>query len=257
MAERRMFSKQIIDSDMFLDMPTSAQALYFHLGMRADDEGFLNNPSKIMKIVGANKNDMDLLIIKKFIIDFPSGIIVIKHWFMHNYIQNDRFKPTVYGSERLLLDRKENKVYTLRKIHIDLFTEDDKKVNGYIMDTQVSIDKRSLEEVSIEEHIDETPISKTKHQNGSLKNVLLTDSEIENLKTKFADYLDRIENLSMYMGSTGKTYKSHYLTLLNWNRRDEKSKEDKNGQDSKSPSFKYTPRRNREGTVENETASDE
>jgi len=150
MAERRMFSKQVIDSDMFLDMPLSTQSLYFHLAMRADDEGFLNNPSKIMKVIGANRNDMDLLIVKKFIIPFDSGIVVIKHWFIHNYIQNDRFKPTVYRDERLLLDRKENKVYTLRKEQIDLFSNDEKNDSGYSLDTQYRGEEYSLEENSID-----------------------------------------------------------------------------------------------------------
>lgn len=248
MAERRMFSKQIIDSDMFLDMPTSAQALYFHLGMRADDEGFLNNPSKIMKIVGANKNDMDLLVVKRFIIDFPSGIIVIKHWFMHNYIQNDRFKQTVYKDERLLLDRKENKVYTLRTEQLDLFSDDEKNTLGYSLDTQVSIEEYRLEKLREEKKKEKTPSELIKHKNGSLKNVLLTNDELDKLKNKFKDFNDRIENLSMYMGSTGKTYQSHYLTILNWDRRDKK-KEGKDGETSDpTKAFEYTPRRDRQSS---------
>jgi hypothetical protein len=238
-----MFSKQIIDSDMFLDMPVSAQALYFHLAMRADDEGFLNNPSKIMKIVGANKNDMDLLLIKRFIIDFPSGIVVIKHWYVHNYIQKDRFKPTVYNDEKLLLDYKENKVYTLRSEHIDLFSDDEKNTNVYSLDTQVRLGKVSLVEDSKEKSIKKkNPPTISKHKHGSQKNVLLTDEELQKLKEKFTNFEDLIENLSMYMGSTGKSYSSHYLTILNWNR-----KETGNGKDSK-PTEKnqYIPRRDRQ-----------
>ena len=94
MAERRMFTKKIIDSDAFLDMPLSTQALYFHLGMRADDEGFINSPKKIQRMIGATDDDMKLLLAKRFIIAFESGVVVIKHWKMHNYIQADRFKPT-------------------------------------------------------------------------------------------------------------------------------------------------------------------
>ena len=90
MAERRMFSKLIIDSDMFLDMPLSTQALYFHLSMRADDDGFVNNPKKIQRMIGCNDDDLKVLITKKFIIPFESGICVIKHWKIHNYIRNDR-----------------------------------------------------------------------------------------------------------------------------------------------------------------------
>lgn len=100
MAERRMFSKSVIDSDMFLDMPLSAQALYFHLSMRADDDGFVNNPKKIQRMVGASDDDCKILVAKKFIIPFESGIVVIRHWKIHNYIQKDRYKETVYLDEK-------------------------------------------------------------------------------------------------------------------------------------------------------------
>ncbi len=112
MAERRMFAKTIIDSDAFLDMPVSAQALYFHLSMRADDEGFVNNPKKIQRMIGASDDDCRLLIAKRFVLTFDSGVIVIKHWRIHNYIQNDRFKETVYQREKAMLTLNENKAYT-------------------------------------------------------------------------------------------------------------------------------------------------
>jgi hypothetical protein len=112
MAERRMFAKTIIDSDAFLDMPLSTQALYFHLSMRADDEGFINNPKKIQRMIGASDDDMKVLIAKSFIIPFESGIVVIKHWKIHNYIRGDRIKHTVYSEERQLLDIKDNGAYT-------------------------------------------------------------------------------------------------------------------------------------------------
>lgn len=112
MAERRMFAKTIIDSDAFLDMPLSTQALYFHLSMRADDDGFINNPKKIQRMVGASDDDLKVLIAKRFIIPFESGIVVIKHWKIHNYIQKDRYKPTIYQEEKRLLTEKENNVYT-------------------------------------------------------------------------------------------------------------------------------------------------
>ena len=100
MAERRMFAKTIIDSDAFLDMPLSTQALYFHLSMRADDDGFINNPKKIQRMIGACDDDLKVLIVKRFIIPFESGIVVIKHWKIHNYIRNDRYKETVYQEEK-------------------------------------------------------------------------------------------------------------------------------------------------------------
>ena len=108
MAERRMFAKTIIDSDAFLDMPLSTQALYFHLSMRADDDGFINNPKKIQRMVGCSDDDLKLLCAKNFIIPFESGIVVIKHWRIHNYIRNDRYKPTTYADEKAQLTVKEN-----------------------------------------------------------------------------------------------------------------------------------------------------
>lgn len=136
MAERRMFAKTIIDSDAFLDMPMSTQALYFHLSMRADDDGFLNNPKKVQRMVGATDDDLKLLIAKNFIITFESGVIVIKHWKIHNYIQKDRYKPTVYQEEKDLLSLKDNGSYTL-------CVQD-----GYNMETQVRLGKVSIGKVN-------------------------------------------------------------------------------------------------------------
>lgn len=108
MAERRMFSKAITDTDAFLEMPLSTQALYFHLAMHADDEGFVSSPKRILRETKANEDDFKLLIVKRFILTFDTGIIVIKHWKIHNLIQKDRFKETTYLEEKatLALDRK-------------------------------------------------------------------------------------------------------------------------------------------------------
>lgn len=114
MAEKRMFSKQIIDSDAFLEMPLSTQALYFHLSMRADDDGFLNNAKKVMKIIGANQNDYDLLVAKSFIIQFSDGICVIKHWRINNYLRKDRYTETIYQEEKAMLTMQPNGRYSLK-----------------------------------------------------------------------------------------------------------------------------------------------
>lgn len=114
MAERRMFAKTIIDSDAFIDMPLSTQALYFHLSMRADDDGFINNSKKIQRMIGASDDDLKLLFVKNFVIPFESGIVVIKHWKIHNYIRNDRKKDTVYPEEMALLTTKNNGAYSLK-----------------------------------------------------------------------------------------------------------------------------------------------
>ena len=113
MAERRMFAKTIIDSDAFLDMPMSARLLYYDLAMRADDDGFINSPKKIMRFVGASMDDLNILAIRKFIIPFDNGVVVIKHWRIHNYIRKDRYSETTYSEEKSLLEVDENRAYRL------------------------------------------------------------------------------------------------------------------------------------------------
>lgn len=108
-----MFTKKITESDAFLEMPLSSQCLYFHLNMAADDDGFVNNPKRIARLIGASEDDLKLLIAKNFVILFETGIIVIKHWKMHNYIQSDRYKSTDYVEEKAQLGLKRNKSYTL------------------------------------------------------------------------------------------------------------------------------------------------
>lgn len=163
MAERRMFAKTIIDSDAFLDMPMSSQCLYFHLSMRADDDGFLNNPKKIQRMIGASDDDLKLLIAKNFLIPFESGVVVIKHWKIHNYIQKDRYKPTVYAEEMAQLDEKENGAYTL-------CIQD-----GYRMETQ---DRLELGEDSIGK---DSVGKSVRHAHGEYGWVKLTDAQYEKL----------------------------------------------------------------------------
>lgn len=113
MAERRMMSKSIIKSDTFLDMPATTQNLYFHMLLDADDDGFINAPKSIMRMIGAKDDDMKVLAAKQFVIPFESGVVVIKDWKIHNYIQNDRYKPSTLP-ERDLLNIQKNKTYTLK-----------------------------------------------------------------------------------------------------------------------------------------------
>ena len=153
MAERRMFAKTIIDSDMFLDMPLSTQALYFHLSMRADDDGFINNPKKIQRMIGASDDDLKVLVMKRFILPFDSGVVVIKHWKIHNYIRNDRYKETVYQEEKALLGLKENGAYTeLADGMPDGIPTDNQ--DGYKMETQVRLGKVSTGKDSLGEDIE-------------------------------------------------------------------------------------------------------
>ena len=113
MANKRMFTMKIVDSDAFLDMPLSTQCLYFHLNMRADDDGFIGNPKRIMKITGASEDDLRLLIAKRFVLTFEDGVIVIKHWRMHNTLSRDRYAETSYTDEKKMLLLKDNVSYSL------------------------------------------------------------------------------------------------------------------------------------------------
>lgn len=150
MAERRMFSKSVIDSDTFLDMPLSAQALYFHLSMRADDDGFVNNPKKIQRMVGAGDDDCKILVAKKFIIPFESGIVVIRHWKIHNYIQKDRYKETVYLDEKAQISTDRTGAYVSEPCPTCI--QPVSKV-----ETQVSIGKVSIGKVSRGETAENPP----------------------------------------------------------------------------------------------------
>lgn len=183
MAERRMFAKTIIDSDAFLDMPLSSQALYFHLSMRADDDGFINNPKKIQRMVGCGDDDLKLLIAKNFIIPFESGIVVIKHWKIHNYIQKDRYKPSVYSEEKAQLNVKDNKAYTLADIPCI--------PNGYISDTQVSLGKDSSDKESKDK-------PKKKSSKPDFDNILFS-VEDEELKGLYLDYIEMRKNIKSPM----------------------------------------------------------
>lgn len=182
MAERRMFAKTIIDSDAFLDMPLSTQALYFHLSMRADDDGFLNNANRIMRTIGANNNDFDLLLAKKFIIRFDGGICVIKHWRIHNYIQADRYSETNYKKEKSMLCLDENKAYTLENtnkklvgnkiVETNLITNNPCIHDVYKVDTQVRLGKDSIGKDSIGNNSASNNASSTKVPHSFYKSVI-------------------------------------------------------------------------------------
>lgn len=161
MADRRMFSTKIVESDAFYDLMPTAQALYLHLCMAADDDGFINNPRSVVRGMGCHNSHLEELIKKRFLIELPSGIVCIKHWRINNYIQKDRYKETVYTEEKRLVYIKENGAYTLNPDHCiqgtddpvskvpdTLYTDSVSKVSDP-MDTQNSIDKDRLGKDSI------------------------------------------------------------------------------------------------------------
>ncbi len=225
MAERRMFSKAIIDSDAFLDMPTSTRLLYFDLSMRADDDGFVNGPKKIIRMTGASDDDLRILIAKNFIIPFDSGVIVIKHWKINNYIKKDRYKETIYKNEKAMLSENQNKEYILVPdgFQIGSIMDTDCIQTGSTLDTQVSIGKSK-------DSIGESKATATKVAElsppkltfGEFENVKLTQAELDKLNKRWKpeQVVSSIEDLSIYLKNTNKKYKSHYATLLNWLKKD-------------------------------------
>lgn len=204
LAERRMFAKTIIDSDAFLDMPISSRLLYYDLGMRADDDGFVNSPKKIMKMIGASEDDMKVLVSKKFIIPFESGIVVIKHWKIHNYIQNDRYNETKYLEEKSTLSIDENKSYK------KMDTECIQVVST--SDTQVRLGKVRLDKDSIYRQIQHLPYSIDDNK------TLLSEGYKQH---QIDEILDRMDNYAKL-----KTYKSAIATARNWLKKDYPVKEE-------------------------------
>ncbi len=198
----------IVDTDAFLDMPVSSQALYFHLAMRADDDGFVGNPRKIMKICGAGEDDYRILALKRFLIPFDKGICVIKHWKIHNYLRKDTHKETKYTEEKATLIEKENGAYTESVNVPSTFRQ---RSVTQIREDKDSIDKVRLDKVRIV----------NKESYGEFKNVLLTVEEYNALCTALTEPIVQtlIAELDEYIESKGVKYKSHRATIQTWARR--------------------------------------
>jgi hypothetical protein len=214
MAQRRMFSKTIVETDAFLDMSTGAQLLYFHLNMEADDDGFVSSPKKIMRNIGAKDDDYKLLLIKRFVLPFQSGVCVIKHWLIHNYIRKDTYNETQYIDEKNLLEIKENGSYTERQ----------RSVDGSSTQDRLGKDRLELGKVRIDKNI-----------YGEHKNVKLYEEEYSKLSEALGENqtLLLIEELSSYMASKGKKYASHYATIQTWSRMKAQKQSDKKTSNSK------------------------
>ena len=232
MAERRMFTKKIIDSDAFLEMPCSAQALYFHLAMRADDDGFVNNPQKIRGFCGASGDDLKLLMAKRFIIAFDNGIIVIKHWRMHNLLRKDRYTPTQYIEEKESLMLKADGSYTEKPPELPSATT--WQPNGNQVATQYSIGKVSEGKDSLGECSVVTDTATATEENqlklvgGSLGKgvVKLTDNQLHDLMDRFGIDLFNyyVDRLATFIIDKKAHVKNHYETILKWYEEDSQVK---------------------------------
>lgn len=235
MANKRMFSLDIVDSDAFVEMPLSAQALYFHLSMRADDDGFVKKPKRIQSDIGANNDDMKVLIAKRYILPFDSGIVVIKHWKINNTIRSDRYKPTTYLEEKSTLVVKENGAYTeAKKLGIPHGIPSDNQV-GDSWYPQYSIDKCSIDLGLVEGSVADGTTTATNEidEEDQLKClygplgqgvVYLSDNQMESL----LDILG-LEGFDLYVKKLADFIiekqahvKNHYDEILKWYREDTK-----------------------------------
>ena len=201
MAKRRMFSIDIVESDAFLDMPLSTQTLYFHLGMKADDDGFVSSPRSIQRMIGASDDDLKLLVSKRFILSFDNGVVVIKHWKINNLVRKDRYVETKYLDEKKTLYVKDNGAYTEHGIPT---------VNQRL--TQYSIGKVRLGYKTHTHYI----------SLGEFENVNLNEIEKEKLIGLYGQQVidEYIDRLSINKSKTGKEYESDYAVLMEWLRKD-------------------------------------
>lgn len=232
MAQRRMFDIDFIDADAFLDMPATSQLLYFHLGLRADDDGFIHNPKRIMRSCGGTEDDLKILIAKKYLIPFESGVVVIKHWKLHNKIPKDRYKETNYRDEKAMLMLNDNNSYTL-------CIQDVNK-----MDTQVRLGKVSQGEVRVvegsgngykendnngnenTENVDKNVDNSFEYMGGQLGKgvVILTNAQREALLDKlgFDAFNHYVDKLSTFILEKDAKVGNHYQTILKWANEDMK-----------------------------------
>lgn len=203
MAEKRMFSRKVIESDAFMSLSQSAQNLYFHLSMNADDDGFVDNASGIMAQTKTGQKDIDALIENGFLLHVSKFVYVVVHWFINNNIQKDRFHPTLYKKEKDLLERTGNIWQMISGT--PMYTESS-------MDTENRLDQNRKEK-------DREGKKEIKNKYGEYQNVFLTDEEYRKLHEEYPDADARIEELSGAISQYGYKYKSHYATIRNWARR--------------------------------------
>lgn len=238
-----MFAKTIVTSDAFLDMPLSARCLYFTLGMFADDDGFVNNPKSIMRQVGACTDDLNLLLLKRFILKFDSGVIVIKHWRIHNYIQKDRYKETKYIDEKatLMLDEKGAYTECIQGVY-SLDTQEREEEDRIGKDISFNHSIASEEEAFIQKRIEEEGFEgedaevyreelrgrlKLKYMTGTLGQgvVLMSEAQFSDLCDKLTlDEIDKYMGIIVECEKNGKRYKkkSHYQAILDMAAKDRK-----------------------------------
>ena len=196
MATKRMFSPDVVESDLFLDMSHSAQLLYFHLSMNADNEGFVNNPKTIIRIIGVDKEYLNELINSNFVIPFDSGVMVITHWKQNNNLDEKRMKKTIFVNEKKSLI-VENNIY----IHVDSDTE---LLNSMELHGNRSNSKK-LHASIVENSIVENNIV----ENSIVENNIVENSIVENnIKEKEKEDIKELSNIK----SSNKEHEKFLIT---------------------------------------------
>lgn len=221
--KRRMVSLDVVDTDAFLDMPISTQNLYFHLSVRADDDGFIANPKKITRVIGSNDDDIKVLFSKKFLIPFESGICVIKHWRMNNFIAKDRYTETKYLNLKRTLFIRKNGAYTLNEngesvqVPDGHFTLDKLSVNESL--TLCEPSKGKVSKVKESREVKTLPLFKTKHY---LSNI--PEGDMSTFLNRFdvgeKQIKDKAESFLLYCESKGRKYANYRSALLNAMKKD-------------------------------------
>lgn len=213
MAQKRMLSMNIIDTDLFIQMPISARLLYYDFCMRADDDGFIDSPTKIMKMIGCTEDDLKILIAKNYLIPFKNKVCVIRHWLIHNTIRKDRYNPTIHLEERNQLSLN-NKIYE--------FQSENMSGNQMATKWQPSIEKNSSNNYNIESYHDKTVFDYLEEEFGKL----LSPMEIEVVKTW--NYDIEIIKLAIKEASTNNQRSIKYIDkiLYNWEQANLKSSEE-------------------------------
>lgn len=232
MAQKRMFSVQITDTDKFLDMPTSTQALYFHLGMHGDDDGFVASPRKLARAAGCNDDDLRLLAAKGYIIPFSSGVVIISDWGVNNTLKNDRYHATIYSDEKATLVKSASGRWELGTSLEPCWNQSGTSLEPEHNITELNLTEQSKAESMAPPAAEPAPApgsllkeKSVRQKYGEYRNVLLSAGDLEKLKGEFPDWQERIERLSSYMASTGKSYKNHLATIRNWARADKQKGE--------------------------------
>ena len=223
MADRRMLTKKVTDDDNFMSLSSSAQALYLHLSMSADDDGFSNQVSVSMFKAHASVQDLEALLEKRYVYQFEDGVIVIKHWRMANALRNDRYKPTAFQEDLARLELKENGAYTMREDGCQMVAKRlsdgcqtvAKRLPQHNI-TKNNITKNNITKESKAAKAASARPKKTKY--GEYENVLLSDDEYGKLYEELGEDLLKkcITKLDSYIASKGTKYKSHYATIKNW-----------------------------------------